>query len=213
MDLRSYVAIIRKYLPLILVASLVGLGLGGLKYAITPKQYTASVDFYVSTPIEKGTNPSSAQDFAVGRLTTYEGLLTSNELGQRVAEAQGLSLKPSAVAQKVTATSSVGSVIVSATVTDTDRERALQIAQGLQKTFPTLVDELDNAGRTTPVVSVKTLSAPLGSQFPVAPKLPLNLATGLLGGLALGILVALVREAFASVRPTVVKSSDLPPTA
>ncbi|GAA1389870.1 polysaccharide biosynthesis tyrosine autokinase [Luteococcus peritonei] len=195
MDLRGYLTLIRKYLPLILAASLLGL-LGGFGlYAATPKSYAADVQFYVSTPVPDGTSAQSGGQFATGRMTSYGELLSSQELGERVVKAAGLTdLSGLQVAKKITATSSVDSVLLKATVTDTDPQRALAIAQGIDKVFGPMVDKLDNTGRTVPIVQINTVSAPKVNPNPVAPKPKMNLLLGLALGLGLSLAFAVVRE-------------------
>lgn len=195
MDLRGYVAIIRKYLPLLLAASLLGL-LGGFGlYAASPKTYAADVQFYVSTPVPDGTSAQSGGQFATGRMTSYGELLSSQELGERVVKASGLTdLTGLQVAQRIEATSSVDSVLIKATVQDTDPARALRIAQGIDKVFGPMVDQLDNTGRKVPIVQINTVSAPKVNPAPVAPRLKLNLLLGLALGLGAALAFAVLRE-------------------
>lgn len=194
MDLRSYLAIIRKYLPVIVACTLLGL-LGGLaRYTLSPKAYAADVQFYVSTPVPEGGSAQSVGQFATGRMTSYVELLSSQELGSRVAKAANVELTGSQVAKRITADTTVDSVLLKATITDSDPQRALQIAEGVAKVFGPMVDQLDNAGRKVPVVKINTVSAPSLHDGPVAPKLKTSLALGLGLGLALSVGFALVRE-------------------
>lgn len=194
MDLRTYAVIIRKYLPFILAASLVGLLGGFAVYTTTSKQYAAHVQFYVSTPVPESGTAQSAGQFATGRMTSYVELLSSQELGARVVKASGVGLTPEQVAKRISANTTVESVLVKATVTDSDPQRALAVARGVAKVFGPMVDELDNAGRTAPVVDIKTVSAPTVGAKPVAPNRKMMLALGLGLGLALSVGAALVRE-------------------
>ncbi|WP_394274729.1 YveK family protein, partial [Luteococcus sp.] len=160
MDLRTYVAIIRKYLPLLVIAGLVGLLLGFAYYKSQPKQYAADVQFYVSTPVPDGISAQSSGQFATGRMTSYVELLSSQELGSRVVKASGVDLDADQVARRITATTTTDSVLVKARVTDTDPQRALKISEGVAKVFGPMVDQLDNSGRKVPIVQINTVSAP-----------------------------------------------------
>lgn len=194
MDLRTYVAIIRKYLPLLIIAGLVGLLLGFANYKAQPKQYAADVQFYVSTPVPDGGSAQSSGQFATGRMTSYVELLSSQELGSRVVKASGVDLTADQVAKRITATTTTESVLVKARVTDTDPQRALKISEGVAKVFGPMVDQLDNSGRKVPIVQINTVSAPKLLAAPVAPRPKMNLLLGLAAGLALALAIAVLRE-------------------
>ncbi len=202
MDLRTYLAIIRKYLPLLVIGALVGLLGGYALYASKPKQYAADVTFYVSTPVADNTSAQSAGQFATSRMVSYVQLLQSQQLGERVAKASGVSLNGAQVANRITANTTVETVLVTVTVTDSDGQQALKLAQGINKVFGPMVDELDNISRKTPVVAVKTVSEPHLHSAPVAPKSK----TLLLGGLGLGLGLALAFAIFRELLSNSVKS-------
>ncbi|MGO4956998.1 polysaccharide biosynthesis tyrosine autokinase [Luteococcus sp. Sow4_B9] len=194
MDLRSYVAIIRKYLPFILICGLIGLLAGFASYKTTPKQYAADVQFYVGTPVPDGGSAQAGGQFATGRMTSYVELLGSQELGDRVVKATGVQLTSDQVAKRIKAENTVDSVLVTAVVTDTDPTRAFTIAKGIAKVFGPMVDQLDNSGRKVPIVQISTVSAPQLHAAPVAPKPRMSLLLGLGAGLALALAIALLRE-------------------
>lgn len=194
MDLRSYLAIIRKYLPIIVGGALIGLLAGFAIYATTPKQYAADVTFYVSTPVPEQANAQAVGTFAAGRMVSYAELLQSEDLAARVVKQQNLDVPAAAVAKEITANTTTQSVLITARVTDTDKARALKISQGLAETFGPMVDQLDNAGRKTPLVTINTVSEPRLKAAPVAPKSKTLLGMGLGLGLLLSLVYALLRE-------------------
>lgn len=202
MDLRTYLAVIRKYLALIVAAALIGLLGGYALYKSQPKQYAAHVQFYVSTPVPDTSSAQSVGQFAANRMVSYTELLNSEELGNRVAKASGVDLSGDKVAQEITADTTTDSVLLTATVTDSNKDRALQIAQGVAKEFGPMVEQLDNAGRKNPLVSVQTVSEPSVGATPVAPKS----RTDLLMGLGLGVLLALAYALFRELLDNSVKS-------
>lgn len=204
MDLRSYVGVVKKYLPLFAVIGLLGLAIGWVYNVMTPRQYTADVQFYVSTPVEEGTNALSGSQFATERMTSYARLLTSPDLGDKIAQAAGIGLDGKTISEKITANTTVGSIVLQAVVTDTDADRALKIAQGIDKTFGPEVNALDNTGRKTPLVEIKTISTPKGSAEPVSPVLKNNLLLGLAVGVGLALMAALLLE----MRGSMVRNSE-----
>lgn len=193
MALSTYASILRKHLLLIIVAMLVGLGLGYLTYSRTPATYASVVQFYISTPLPEGTNAQSAGQFAQSRVNSYIQLLSSEELGKRVAVSSGVQLTPRQIADRISATADINTVLLTVTVTDTSSERSLEIAQGVADTFGGMVDDLDNQGRKSQVVVVNTVSGPSLLPGPVSPEPLRYLIAGLGIGLLASVLYALLR--------------------
>ena len=194
MDLRTYLAALRKSWWIILATALVGLGAGAALFVTTPPTYASTVDFYVSTPSTAGVSAQSGSQFAQGRVNSYIVLLSSEQLAKEVVESTGVPLKPLEVANKVTASTELNTVVVTATVLDGSAPRSLQIAEGVAEEFPKLVDRLDNQGRSNPTVVINPVSGPTLMTDPVAPDWRRYLAVGLAAGLVLGLLIAILRE-------------------
>lgn len=194
MTLRNYLAVIRKGWLIIAVATLLGAALGTAAYLLTPPRYASTVDFYVSTPRIAGTSPQAGGQFAQGRVDSYILLLSSERLAGRVIASTNLEMTPEELASKVTATAELDTVVVTATVTDESKQRTGQIAQALSEEFGEMVDELDNQGRNADaIVTINVVSGPT-VPTQVAPSRSIYVALGLLAGIALGLLVAFLRE-------------------
>jgi capsular exopolysaccharide synthesis family protein len=196
MDLRTYLAAMRKSWLLIILTAIVGATAGTLGFLFTPPTYATTIDFYVSTPAEKGSNPQAAGQFAEARVNSYIVLLSSEQMAKRVIDATGLDLTPQQVATKIEATSELNTVIVTANVADGSPQRSLQIAQGVAESFPRLVDELDNQGRDTEIVIIHVVSGPTLNANPISPDPKLYVGLGLAAGLTLGLVIAILREVF-----------------
>ena len=196
MDLRTYLAAIRKSWLLIVVTTLLGAVAGTAAYLVTPATYATTIDFYVSTPAEKGSNPASAGQFGEARVNSYIVLLSSEEMAKRVVDTTGLDLTPQQVARKIEASTELNTVIVTATVTDGSPQRSLQLAQGLAEGFPELVDELDNQGRDTDIVVIHVVSGPTLQANPISPDPRIYIGLGIAAGLVLGLVIAILREVF-----------------
>ena len=109
---------------------------------------------------------------------------------------------------RIEATAQLNTVLVTAEVRDTDRDRSLAIAEGISNTFGTMVDELDNKGRRSDVVIITAVSGPTLDLRPVAPNWLLYTGLGLLAGLGLGSLIAIGRDALDNtVRSNLIASS------
>ena len=194
MDLRTYLAAIRKSWLLIVIGTVLGTVAGALLYLATPPTYATTIDFYVSTPSEDGSNPQSAGQFAEARVNSYIVLLSSEQMAKRIIDNTGLDLTPQQVASKVEASTELNTVIVTATITDGSPQRSLQVAQGLAESFPKLVDELDNQGRDNAIVVIHVVSGPTLQANPISPDLKIYLGLGLAAGLVLGLVIAILRE-------------------
>lgn len=209
MELRSYFRALRKHWLTLLLVTILGVLAAAAAYLLTPPRYSSSVTFYVSTPLTDGSNPLNAGQFAQARVNSYVEVLQSEELARRVIEDRNLALTPADITRRVDATAQLNTVLVTAVVEDTDRRQALTISRGIATAFPELVDELDNKGRRADVVTITTVSGPTLLPSAVAPDWRLYGALGLLGGLALGGLLAVAREALDTTVRTTDTASDL----
>lgn len=194
MELRNYLQAIRKNRLVIPLLTLLGLAAGLIAYFLVPPVYSSNVTFYVSTPLGDGNNPLSAGQFAQARVNSYVALLESEDLAKRVIKEKGLDLSPSEVVRMITASARLNTVLVRADVTNGSSEQSLTVAQGIADSFGTMVNTLDNQGRKTPIVVINVVSGPTLAPQPVSPSLRLYAGLGLLAGLALGLLVAVLRE-------------------
>lgn len=195
MGLRTYFAVIRRNWWIILLSALLGTSGGLAAYLITPARYQSTVDFYVSTPRAEGTSAQAGGQFAESRVNSYILLLSSEKLAQRVISDQNLDMTPRELADQVDASAKLNTVLVTATVTDHSAQRSLRIAEGLAGTFGEMVDELDNQGRTSgATVVINVVSGPTLQAGQVSPDWRQYIGLGLLGGLAIGLLTAFLRE-------------------
>lgn len=194
MDLRTYLHAFRKSWLLLALFTLFGFFAGAVAYRLTPPVYSSSVTFYVSTPPSVDSSPLSSGQFAQGRVSSYVALLQSQDLAQRVISAQGLSLTPSALAKQITASAELNTVLVTTEVKDSSANRSLSIAQGIAKTFGAMVDQLDNQGRKDKVVVINVVSGPSLAPYAISPSRKIYGGLGLLLGLGVGALIAILRE-------------------
>ncbi len=194
MELRSYLQAIRKHWVLITVLTLLGAAGAAAAYALTPPTFSSTVTFYVSTPLVEGTNPLAAGQFAQARVNSYVSVLQSEDLALRVIRNQRLDMGPDELSKEITATAELNTVLVTAEIRDRSPDRSLAIARGIAGTFGGMVDELDNQGRKNQVVVINVISGPTLAADPVAPSLRRNGVLGVLLGLGLGLLIAVLRD-------------------
>ena len=194
MELRGYLLALRKHWWIILLTTVICTVASGVAYVFTPPVYSSTVTFYVSTPLSDGNNPLSAGQFAQARVNSYVALLESEELASRVIRNQRLSLTTTELRKEIDATAELNTVLVTAEVRDLDRSRSLAITRGIANTFGVMVDELDNQGRGANVVNISAVSGPTLAPDPVEPVKRIYGGLGVLAGLVLGAMIAIVRE-------------------
>ncbi len=195
MDLRSTLRATRRHWWIVLVG--VGLAAGGavLTTAMTVPRHAASVRFFVTTPSQGITDSYQGGLFSQQRVKSYADLLTSERLARSVAAAEGSGLNATQVQRLITAHAVPDTVLLEATVTDTDTARAERIAQAVSAQFLLLVKELETPpGTGAPTVKVEVVAGPTIDPTPVAPQPARNAALGLLLGLVVGVGAAVLRE-------------------
>lgn len=194
MELRAYLRALRVRWVLVVGLAVAGALVGLVAFVLTPAVYASSVTFYVSVPPTAGGSTATATQYAQAKVNSYVSLLRSEEVARRVVADQGLPVSPSAVASMITASAQQNNQLISVSVRDASAERTLAVARGLADTFGPLVDELDNRGRPADVIGIDVVSGPSLASSPVSPDLTRYLGLGLLAGLVLGALLAVLRD-------------------
>ena len=212
MDLRDYLRVLRSRWLLIVVSTLAGVAVAALVTANTTPVYTATTQVFVSAADDQ-TSVSSAltgSQFSQNLVKSYVAVATSTPVAQAVINDLGLSMSPSQLASEVKATVPLNTVVITLSVTDRSPQLAQQIAVSLADQFSKAVTALEqpNAGGASLVKVSVTQPATLPTA-PSAPRPKLNLALGLLVGLAIGVGAAVLRETLDTRVKTVGALQDL----
>jgi non-specific protein-tyrosine kinase len=166
----------------------------------THKEYTAKTQLFVAAR-DSGANSSDINSAYTGglftqqRVKSYTSVLGSQHVADLVRADLGLSASASTISSKISASAPLDTVLLNVSVTDSDPARAQSIANSIGRVFPRLVDSIEapaNGGSSPIKVSV-VQAAPLPTA-PTSPRPKLNLALGLLVGLAIGVGAAVARE-------------------
>jgi capsular polysaccharide biosynthesis protein len=198
MDLRDYLRAIRRRWWLVVGSVVLALAAATLVTVLTPPRYEASVQFFVSAQTKGGVTDAYQGDlFSQQRVASYVDLLTSDRLADMiVANGQTKGLTAGQVQARISARAVPNTVLLSASVTDGDRERALSLAQDVATQFAGLVQLLETpSGGTVPSVRVEVVAGPRLATAPVAPTPTRNLGLALVLGLLVGVGLAALREA------------------
>ena len=193
MELRAYLDALRVRWWLVAGLALLGAVAGLTAFLLTPAVYASTVTFYVSVPPEAGGSTATATQYAQAKVSSYVTLVESEEAARRVVADQGLTASPSAVASSVSASAQLNTTLLTAIVRSGSADYSERVAQGLADTFGPLVDQLDNGGRPEQVIGVAVVSGPTAAQA-VSPDLERYVGLGLVAGLVLGALLAVLRD-------------------
>lgn len=196
MNFKEYLRIVAKQWWLILLAGALGLAaaLGlGLSSA---KVYTARAEIFVAT--------ASATDvmqlvqgntFTEARVQSYVSIADSPAVTDAVVRDLGLSITPARLASQISASAPADTVLIDIKVRSGSPPEAARLANAVATRFTRVVADLEDTSRSgrSPVRLTVThpATAPL---TPTSPRIKLDIALGLLLGLAAGFGLAVVRK-------------------
>lgn len=200
LDLHDYVRVLRRNWVLIVSLTLVGLLAGGAASVLVKPTYTAETQLFVAIQ-----NSGSAQElqqgnsFSQARVQSYVKTVTTPIVLQAVIEDLGLEVSADRLADKITASTNLNTVLINITVADTSPVQAAAIAQAVARSLVDAVDNLEKpkAGGDSPV-SLSIITPAEAPDAPSAPNTRLNLLIGVLVGLILGVVGAILRTALDS---------------
>jgi len=194
MDVRTYLVAIRKGWWITAVCALLGIAAGAyVGFSATPI-YEADLTFYVPPQVSASTNAQSAGEFAQQQAISYAEIVSSERLGRMITDVVDVGLTPSEVASEISGTAPLNTVLVQVAVKDSSRSRALAIARATATEFPKMVNQLDTGGEGPLSAGLAVTSGPRAGTEPISPRKKLDLAVGLVGGLIVGVLLALLRH-------------------
>ena len=198
MELRDYLRILHKNWILLLVLLLVGLG-GGTAYALLQEpKYTASTQLYVSVRTDGAATGDLVQGttFARQMVTSYVDVVTTALVLEPVIEELGLDISVGALGSQISATTPLNTVLIDITVTNTDPERAAEIANAVAASFTEAVQgtlELPAAEGAVSPVSINVTEPATAPTSATSPNVRMLILLGGLLGLALGLGLAVLR--------------------
>ncbi len=198
MGIRTFLTVVRSRWMLV-VAAIVACMLGAVAMtAVTPKSYQASASFYISmSGISSANDAFQATQTAQFRLSSYAKIAASTEVAQDAIDSLGLHLDAQALANSVKVDYAPEAVVFGITVTDSDPNRVVSLVNAMADEFVALVPQLDATaieGKPAQQVSARIIDLPTRPDAPVSPNPVRNLGLGLVAGVLLGALLALLRE-------------------
>ena len=198
MQLRDYLALIRRSWVLILACAIIGGSVGAMFAFLSPTTYQSTTQLFVSVR-NSGAAWDLAQSTSYARqaVTSYVRVIPTAIVLDPVLDDLGLDMSSRQLAGQISASAPLNTQIITITVTDQNPSQAAQLANAIGESFATTVAtelEAPTGAETDSKVRVETISAAKVPTEPSSPNLRLDLGLGLLIGLAVGIGLAVLRK-------------------
>ncbi|MDT0185092.1 polysaccharide biosynthesis tyrosine autokinase [Microbacterium sp. ARD31] len=197
-QLRDYVALLRRNWVIVVAWTVIGGSVGALVALTSPTTYQSTSQLYVSVR-NSGAAWDLAQSTSYARqaVTSYARVVPTSIVLDPVIDDLGLDVTARQLATQVTASAPLDTQLISITVTDGNPSLAAQLANAISDSFASSVTtrlEAPTGARSDSQVRVETISPAKVPTAPSAPNLQLDLALGLLIGLAVGVGLAVLRS-------------------
>ena len=192
MDVRTYLTAIRKSWWIFVLAIILGGALGFTYSKRSTPVYAAHVSFNVAVSAGQSANVQSSDQFAQSKAVSYAALLSKDVTARTVIQDTGIRLTNGALSAEITGAADLNTTIITATVLDTSKARALRIVTSLGSTFPGVAADTEPEANRA-IISLKVVDYPHVGAAPVLPRTKLNTVFGLAGGMVLGLLIAVLR--------------------
>ena len=190
----DYLRTFRRFWWLVVVATLVGAGVGYATLFMTTPQYQSTARLFVTT--QSGTSVGDAYQnnlFSQERVVSYAGLATSEQVSARAVDQLKMPITAQELRSKITATPVPKTVLLDIAVSDPDPLKAQTYANAVSDQLVQLVSELETSRRGgTPAAGAILLD---DANYPTAVgglSLLTRVALGAAGGLVVGVLLAVL---------------------
>ncbi|MFI7146416.1 polysaccharide biosynthesis tyrosine autokinase [Nonomuraea sp. NPDC050022] len=203
MDLLYYMRLLRRNWLLLLISLGIGISTAVVVTANTPPQYVATISMLVSGQDREGSLSTAYQAgmLSAQRVQSYATLLSSRRVVSQITTPEDIRRMQANISAEVVP----GTVLLRATVTDTDPARAAQLANTLGARFTQLIEQLERVNSTTrPTVKVTVVDQAEIPQTPVSPRPVVNLVVAVLIALVIAIGSLTLRDRL----DTTIKTSD-----
>jgi capsular exopolysaccharide synthesis family protein len=196
MELSQFLKLLRKYWIGVLSCTLLGLlAAGGLTLRMTPG-YTSTTQLFAAAKSSGSIDDlQQGNSFTQARIRSYVMTVTTPLVLQPVIDRLQLDTVPAELAERVTAQASEDTVIITISAMADSPSAARELAAGIANSVVSAVEALESpSGDSSATVNLSVITPATAPSQQTTPNVPLNLVLGLLGGLAVGVLLTVVRS-------------------
>lgn len=193
--------LLNRHRLLIAVCAVLGATLAVLAalFAVTPS-YSAKVKLYVSGTGATASERLQNGEYALSHVVSYAGMSDSNDVLVAVRDTLGLPQRQDGdyrdLADKITASNPLGTLIIDVTVEDSSPHQAQVVAAAIGQVYNSVVARIE--GPTSSPVRISVVNTPALPIEQDSPSRKLYAAFGLLAGVGAGAVLAWIIEG----RPT-----------
>lgn len=188
--------ILRRNWLLVTALTLLGILVGGVASVLVRPTYTAETQLFVATQSSGSvTELQQGNSFSQARVQSYVRTVASPLVLQPAIDNLGIDTTAAELAERVTASTDLNTVLINIAVSDESPVQAAAIARAVADSLIQTVDSLEKpkSGGTSPV-SLSITKPAVAPTAPSGPNTRLNLAIGALAGLAVGTGCAILRS-------------------
>jgi capsular exopolysaccharide synthesis family protein len=195
-DLQEYLRIVAKQWWLILLAGALGLAAALALALSSTKVYTANAQIFVAN--DSATDLGQlvqGNAFSEARVHSYVSIADSPAVTDVVVRDLGLSITPAQLASQISASAPENTVLIDIRVRSGSPQEAARLTNAVASRFARVVADMEDTSRSgrSPVRLTVTHPA-IPPLSPTSPRVRLDIALGLLLGLAAGFGLAVVRK-------------------
>lgn len=195
MNFRQLFSVIRAFSRSIIVTLVIIVGAASAFTLLSTPTYRSSFRLFVTTPGTLDSNNAySSSLFSVGRVKSYTDLITSEPVMRAVISDLDLKTTTKQLATQITAAAPLDTVLIEASVSSKSALLSRTIADSLSKEFTKYINQLEQPSTSQAAAVNISVAEPASlPTSPASPRKKLNLALGILLGLAAGIGQAVLR--------------------
>ncbi|WP_062530188.1 polysaccharide biosynthesis tyrosine autokinase [Demequina rhizosphaerae] len=198
MELRDFVHVARAHSIAILLISALG-GAAAFGWTLTqPRVYTATGSAIITTGASEDLGSALVGDnYAKSRVKSYLDIAKSRKVAEYAIDELGLSSSPDALVARVTVSNPLDTAVLRVAANGSTPEEARDLVEAWISGMTQAVADIENSGSVDgdaeSVVGLQTLDSAVLPSAPSSPNVKLDVALGLLVGLALGVGYALIK--------------------
>lgn len=202
MTISDYASVLRKRWLSVFMMTLVGLGVAAGVTLLMPKSYQAQTTSFVSisAPGSSTDNNSSAlyqnSQYALNQVQSYPAIAASSDVLRPVIDELGLNMTVRELSSRIQVTNTPNTVLLKIVATSASPQQAAQIANSVAEHLGQQVETLETprAAKATSPVKITTAVPAEIPTTPSSPRPALNALLGLIVGVILGCLLAMIRD-------------------